>query len=316
MRTPDEIRNTEFQKSAVGGYKMADVEVFLEEVATEVEMLARQKIESDKKLAEMQKKMEECVASQSSIQNVLVSAQRLADQIVEEANQKATQILFAADETAAQVNFKSEQILKETERKALALKDATDAQAAKILANAVEKSETMISAAHDSVARQQLLFDRLRVEIASFKKNIVSMYRSQLELITKLPDEVPFDATRAAEAIAFEYDKAPDFSSFVNEEETEPETATYQEETVKTAEPDVVEEQKVVEKEEEKQPEPQPVIKKEAEKVAAGNSGFVINDEVQTEEPAQPKHRLSFGVDDSEENEEPTEIKRGFFRKH
>ncbi|MDD4698708.1 MAG: DivIVA domain-containing protein [Oscillospiraceae bacterium] len=312
MRTPDEIRNTEFQKSAVGGYKMSDVEIFMEEVASEVEILARQKIESDKRLAEIQKKLDECISSQSSIQNVLVSAQRLADQIVEEANQKANQILSAADETAAQVNVKSEMIIKETERKAIALKDATDSQAAKILGLAVGKSESMISAAHDSVARQQLLFDRLRVEIASFKRNIVSMYKSQLELITKLPDEVPFDATRAAEAIAFEYDKSPDFSSFVNEQECEPEMVSSKDETINTIETISEEEPQNVTKEV-SQPEQQPVLNQKNAKVMQETNGFVVSEEGQ-QKSAPPHKHLSFGVENSDE--EPVEATHGFFKKH
>jgi len=312
MRTPDEIRNVEFQKSAIGGYKMADVEMFLEEVASEVETLARQKIESDKKIIGLQNKMEECVATQSSIQNVLVSAQRLADQIVEEANQKAIQILADADETATNVNAKTELIIKETERKAIALKDTTDAQSAKILAKSVEKSETMISAAHDSVARQQLLFDRIHVEITSFKRNIVSMYKSQLELITKLPDQVPFDASRAAEAIAFEYDKSPDFSSFVNEEEKKPEMVSSDDEIINEIKPTVAEEQKVVANED-PQAEQQPVVNQTAQK-ATQDTAKVVETEKECLQSSIPHKNLSFGVEDSEED--TVEETHGFFRKH
>ena len=314
MRTPDEIRNVEFQKSAIGGYKAADVEIFLEEVASEVEMLARQKIESDKKIVQLQKKMEECVATQGSIQNVLVSAQRLADQIVEEANQKATQILSAADETATQINSKTESIIKETQQKAIALKDATDAQSAKMLAKAVEKSETMISAAHDSVARQQLLFDRLHVEIASFKRNVVSMYKSQLELITKLPDEVPFDASRAAEAIAFEYDKSPDFSSFVNQEENKPEMVSSDDETINVIEPTAAVEPKKVTNEV-SQMEQQPAVNQNAFKIAQDTAKSVETEKEHSQSTTAHTH-LSFGEEDYDDDEDNVEQAHGFFRKH
>ena len=33
MKTPEQIRNMEFQKSPMGGYKQSDVELFLEEMA-------------------------------------------------------------------------------------------------------------------------------------------------------------------------------------------------------------------------------------------------------------------------------------------
>ena len=43
MKTPEQIRNMEFQKSPMGGYKQSDVELFLEEMASEIEILMRQK---------------------------------------------------------------------------------------------------------------------------------------------------------------------------------------------------------------------------------------------------------------------------------
>ena len=50
MKTPEQIRNMEFQKSPMGGYKQSDVELFLEEMASEIEILMRQKAEADRRL--------------------------------------------------------------------------------------------------------------------------------------------------------------------------------------------------------------------------------------------------------------------------
>ena len=46
MKTPEQIRDMEFQKSPMGGYKQSDVELFLEEVASQIEILMKQKAES------------------------------------------------------------------------------------------------------------------------------------------------------------------------------------------------------------------------------------------------------------------------------
>ena len=75
-----------------------------------------------------------------------------------------------------------------------------------------EKSEAMISAAHDSVARQQLLFDKLKLDIVNFKSQVMAIYKEHIDSLSKLPDEVPFDSVRAAEASAFNFESIPDYS--------------------------------------------------------------------------------------------------------
>ena len=45
MKTPEQIRDMEFQSSPMGGYKKNDVDLFLEEIAAEVESLMKQKLE-------------------------------------------------------------------------------------------------------------------------------------------------------------------------------------------------------------------------------------------------------------------------------
>ena len=72
MKTPEQIRDMEFQKSPMGGYKQSDVELFLEEVASQIEILMKQKNDAERKLQEMSKKTPEVALSASSIQNVLI----------------------------------------------------------------------------------------------------------------------------------------------------------------------------------------------------------------------------------------------------
>ena len=59
MKTPEQIRDMEFQKATMGGYKQSDVELFLEEVASQIEILLRQKQEAERKLQELLTHIEE-----------------------------------------------------------------------------------------------------------------------------------------------------------------------------------------------------------------------------------------------------------------
>ena len=89
----------------------------------------------------------------------------------------------------------------------------------------------MTRAAKDSVEREQLLFDKLKVEIVAFRKTLTAQFLEQAEMIKKLPDSVPFDPEHAAKAVAFEAEKEPDFAIFKVTEEQAEEKAPAAEET-------------------------------------------------------------------------------------
>lgn len=207
MRTAEEIRNMEFQKSTVGGYKQADVEIFLDEVAGIIDTLTNERDALDNQVAALTKKVEEYHQSEGSIHTALLSAQRLADQTVEEATAKAASVTKEAE-------TKARTLLADAKEQAESLIRSAEKKTSMQLNDAVVKTESMITAAHDSVARQQLYFDKLRVEVANFKAKMLPEFEAQVALISKLPDEVPFAPERAAEAAAFEVGKKPDFAAF------------------------------------------------------------------------------------------------------
>ena len=123
MKTPEQIRNMEFQKSPMGGYKQSDVELFLEEMASEIEILMRQKAEADRRLKEYAAKSPDGALSTAGIQNVLISAQRVAEQITDEAKENAERIAAEAELKVTQAEIKAKDIIGDAENKARLLGD-------------------------------------------------------------------------------------------------------------------------------------------------------------------------------------------------
>lgn len=216
MHTPEEIRTIEFQKS-MSGYKAADVEVFLDELADQIEKLVRENTALNKKVEELSLKIEEDSKEKSSLQNVLLSAQVLADKIVAEAKTKAEELIKKATEEVENIKNSAADVREKMEREHAEIKERMEIELSNIQAQAVKKSESILSAAQDSVNREQLLFDKLRVNVATMKKELVSIYKQQLEFVTTMPDEVPFDAEHAAAAIAIELEKSPDYAKMVKD---------------------------------------------------------------------------------------------------
>ncbi len=207
MYTANDIRNIRFPKS-MNGYKQDEVDIFLDGVEEDYAQFDAKIRDLEGKVSALSKQVDDLNISQNSIQNVLVSAQKLADQIVSEAKEKAEQIIVEAKVRANDINRSTEEKAAEDMATAERNKREAEAEYVKIMQRTAEKSEAMISAAHDSVARQQLLFDKLKLDIVNFKSQVMAIYKEHIDSLSKLPDEVPFDAVRAAEAAAFDFENS------------------------------------------------------------------------------------------------------------
>ena len=266
MHTGDYIRSVKFDY-AMRGYKTTDVEMFLDEVAEDIDKLVAQNRALNERLSALIKEQENSAApvaapapakvdsseSIENVQSILVSAQRFSDQIINEANEKAAAILYEANTKAKEIDEKVANVLEAFEKDIAERKANADAEISKMLNDAAVKSEGIVTAAHDSVARQQLLFDKIKVEVSEFKKALFENHKQQLEILQKFPDTVPYDPERAAKAIEFEIESEPDFRAFIPNSQS----VTFEEELNEATEetPFIAEDDTPFEAEEQAQPE-------------------------------------------------------------
>ena len=177
MHTGDYIRSVKFEH-AMRGYRVTDVEMFLDEVANDMDKLIAQNRALNERIAALMKEQgngdkpaqvelhhPEVAKVNSSdsieqVQGILVSAQRFSDQIINEANEKAAAILFEANTKAKEIDDKVANVLSAFEKDIAERKAYADSEFYKMLTVAAVNSEGIITAAHDSVARQQMLFDK------------------------------------------------------------------------------------------------------------------------------------------------------------
>lgn len=216
MYSVEEIRAISFKKGR--GYNADDVDVFVDQIAAEYEFALRQIAALKAENEQLKSDAKNSDGTQSSLQNILVSAQRFADQIVDEAKQKAEEILTEAKTQAMETAQQIEADKESCKATILQANESAQREIEKLLKDGVARSEAMKTAAKDSVERQQLLFDKLKTEIVSFKSQIMDMYKQHLNLFAQIPDEVPFDAARAAAAVNAVIDAEPDFEAMVKGE--------------------------------------------------------------------------------------------------
>lgn len=214
MLSAAEIKNVKFAKS-MGGYKQEEVDILLDKVEADYEQFDRMIKDFQVKIDELNKEINDYKSAQESIQNVLLSAQKLADRIVNEAKEKSEEIIKNAESNISVITAREKELSTTFELKAQERKSALEKELAIMVENAEAKAKAINTAAEDSVKRQQILFDKLKMEIAAFKSDVSAKYKEHLEILSTIPDTVPSEPTRLAEIISTAVDKEPDILSFL-----------------------------------------------------------------------------------------------------
>jgi cell division initiation protein len=110
MLTPQEVSTHAFTKAVMGGYNMAMVDEFLDEVTDDYTALYKENAALKAKMKVLVEKVEEYRATEDSMRATLLTAQRMADAIVKEAEAKRDEILAQAKTGAEDklINYRRE----------------------------------------------------------------------------------------------------------------------------------------------------------------------------------------------------------------
>lgn len=147
MLTINDIKEKKFEKSAFG-YKMEDVENFLNEVIDLVVELQEENADTQKKLLVLAEKIEEYRNEEDSLRQALLGAQKLADNILKEAKNRAEIIM----------------------------RDATI------------KSEQAVKNVKDDVKKEEIILNKMKREVDAFRTKMLTMYTSHIDMIKSIPE--------------------------------------------------------------------------------------------------------------------------------
>ena len=198
MLKAEDIRNIEFAKAAMGGYKIDHVHEFLEEVAASVEQMQNEKTELMRRLTDLDSRIAQYQEDESSLKTALLSAQRLADQIMADAKADAealmTETQRKADSLTRETTKHADYMMNKAEQDVRELARVTDETIARQMADANEKVGVMTAAAESAVREQQDLFDEIKMHVAGFRQALLLDYQNHLDVIEKIPNEIPDNA--------------------------------------------------------------------------------------------------------------------------
>ena len=100
--TPQDIREKTFEKAMFGGYDMAAVQNYQEEVATELANAQKEVAVLKGKMKVLVDKIEEYRASEDAMRLAILSAQKVGKQIEDDAQARADKILGEAKNSRPQ----------------------------------------------------------------------------------------------------------------------------------------------------------------------------------------------------------------------
>ena len=98
MITAQNIREKGFEKARMGGYDMAAVDEFLEEIADDITASQKENAVLKSKMKVLVDKIEEYRANEEALNMAVLSAQKLAVQIEAEARQRAANMIAEAEQ--------------------------------------------------------------------------------------------------------------------------------------------------------------------------------------------------------------------------
>ena len=117
--TPIDIQQQQFKGKMLGGLDPADVDVFLQSVAAEMENLVRENSELKEQLARQNREISDMAEKERDLRETMLAAQRVIEEMKANAKKEAALIVSEAE-------LKAERIVADSERQLGDLKAAIE----------------------------------------------------------------------------------------------------------------------------------------------------------------------------------------------
>ncbi len=134
MLTPQEVAQRSFAKASFGGYNMAMVDDFLDELTTDYETLFNENALLKQKLGVLSGKIREYQSTEEAMRKTLLAAQEMSDKMVKETEAKCAQMLAEAEGKSAEIQRQVSQDISSEERKLAAARQSLEDYKAQVRA--------------------------------------------------------------------------------------------------------------------------------------------------------------------------------------
>ena len=179
MITLEEIENITFRKAGFGGYKIEEVDDFVDDVAEKVKSLELTQRELQLKIENQEAEIAKYKEKEDSVQNALITAQVSAKQIKADAERKSQEKISEAEAEA-------EKILSEAKEKAAKIDEDTDAKVEELMNKALKESSDKIEENNRILDEQKKNIIKLMGEANKFRNSLLKEYKNHLAVINSM----------------------------------------------------------------------------------------------------------------------------------
>lgn len=190
LLTAKEIEAKIFRKASFGGYVVAEVDEFLDQICEDVEMYATRCMELQLKVEKMEAELGRYDGIKDSLQETLLMAQRVAHERETEAADKVKQMEAECERRVAEIESEAEGIIaaaREERSKILTEAEQDAQQSEERIKEAEKEAERIVQSGYEERARiihdaeQEL--EGLRANMDQIKNDKASFIRSGYDLL-------------------------------------------------------------------------------------------------------------------------------------
>ena len=185
MLTVEEIENISFRRSGIGGYKVEDVDTFVDGVIEKVRQQERTNQELEARIEQLNRQIIEHEAKAQAVQDALITAEATAKKLVREAAAEAESI-------TGEARAQADKTISEAEAKSTLMLSASELRARTILNSALARSAAGIDENNRILAQQKQHIIRIQTEVTRFRDALIDAYKNHLQLINALPKAEEF----------------------------------------------------------------------------------------------------------------------------
>jgi len=180
MLSPQEVSSKTFPKAVMGGYAMASVDDFLDQLTEDYENLYKDNAALKAKIKLLAEKMEEQRKSEDAFRALLLSAQKMSEEMIADAESKRDAIVKEAESHRDAIMGDAEAAAR---RRIEELRAEVKAEEQRL---ADKKKEV-----DEAVAAEEYRLEQIRSAVASFVALAKGTCQEQLELLARLEFAMP-----------------------------------------------------------------------------------------------------------------------------
>ena len=183
-----DIIDKKFSKG-LNGYKMEEVDEFLQEVSSAFLELKKQNEEMEKKMEVLADKIREYRNDEEAIKEALLGAQKQSSAVLSTAKEKSEKMISEAKEKSDALIKAAEEKVKEHGEQAKKLIADANEEKTKVIAECERRSAEVKANMEAEIKKQESILAKTRDESNAYRERLLNLYNEHIAQLKAIPEK-------------------------------------------------------------------------------------------------------------------------------